>query len=137
MYAHMLTICLVFLGILTAVLFVILTPLMLVLVARGIREELDLRKGRKIEKKNAYVGRHWCESRIETAKRELREEKERQAREDSFFDYYYKYGVIESLDHPEAPHPAYNLPMDEANRYNRLMDEMHDSQIIKVMNEGL
>jgi hypothetical protein len=124
--------------VLAGFLFVVLFPFMLAAGLRLLAEEMDLRSYKKKTANDRPVGSHRAETPKEKAKRELREEKERQAREDSFFDDYYVHGDDLALvgRHRAVPHPAWNLMTSGAHRALRELDEVNDGNIMQVATEG-
>lgn len=90
---------------------------------------------RRTEQEKAYKGRHaQRETPIEKAKRELREDKEREAREDSFFNDYIFRGFFPDGD---LIHRGHKVPTERALDYYRQMEAMDDTQTMKVFTEEI
>lgn len=141
MNTHVIVAILMTIGIVSGILLFAGVTLMIG-YAISTREEWAQRHGRHTRKAqllaqaeyDEYSARHRLETPLEKSKREMREEKEKLARADSFFDEYYAEGFT---DTGEMPSLAYNLPTVEAHLYYRLMEEMDDNNIMQVANEGL
>lgn len=129
---------LVSVGILAGILFLLLAPLMAVYIFDGIRQELDLRKGRRLKKAlKAETGKHRLLDPVELAKRELREQKAKAAREDAFFDGWWRSGDTSGLEVHPLDDPRYNLATLDYHALHVEMDVANENNIMKVANEGL
>jgi hypothetical protein len=77
------------------------------------------------------------ETPIEKTKRELREAKEKKAREDAFFGEYWLFGDVFGTALDGTYQPEYNITMLDAIIYNEQIRAMDDDLVMATFNEGL
>jgi hypothetical protein len=77
------------------------------------------------------------ETPLEATKRELRQMKEKKAREDAFFGEYWLFGDVFGTALDGTYHPEYNITMLDSIIYDEMIRVAEDDLILATFNEGL